>query len=177
MDHFSVAFTGPQSSMASPRTLNIRPRTPSPTGTEMGAPVAVTHMPRPRPSLGESMMQRTVSPPTCWATSITWRLPSSSTSRASLSSGRSPSGKATSTTGPMTCTMVPLFSCIVRKIPFRAWIAPQSRRLTGRRKSQRHSCFAPEPAGTSSRPDHSAAWAPPTTSVISWVMADCRARL
>ena len=50
--------------MASPSTLNIRPRTPSPTGTEMGAPVAVTAMPRPSPSLGESMMQRTVPSPT-----------------------------------------------------------------------------------------------------------------
>ena len=37
---------------------------------------------------GESMMQRTVSPPTCWATSMTSRRPSSSTSRASFSSGR-----------------------------------------------------------------------------------------
>ena len=121
MDHLSLACTGPFPSMASPRTLNMRPSTPSPTGTEMGAPVAVTAMPRPRPSLGESMMQRTVSPPTCWATSMTSRRPSNSTSRASFSSGRAPPSKATSTTGPMTCTMVPCFSLIMAKSPFGRW--------------------------------------------------------
>ena len=51
--------------------------------------------------------QRPVAPPVCWAISMTWRLPSSRTSRASLISGSTPPGKATSTTGPMTCTMVP----------------------------------------------------------------------
>ncbi len=40
--------------------------------------------PRPRPSLGLSMMQRTVLPPTCWATSMTCSAPFSCTVRASL---------------------------------------------------------------------------------------------
>ncbi len=45
-----VRSTGPRSSTGSPVTLKMRPRTPSPTGTEIGAPVAVTVMPRLRPS-------------------------------------------------------------------------------------------------------------------------------
>ena len=71
MDQCSWADTAPLPSMGSPSTLNIRPNTPSPTGTEMGPPQGFTSMPRPIPSLGESMKQRTVSPPMCWATSMT----------------------------------------------------------------------------------------------------------
>ena len=46
--------------MGSPSTLNMRPSTFSPTGTEMGPPMERTSIPRPMPSLGESMKQRTV---------------------------------------------------------------------------------------------------------------------
>ena len=38
----SVASTGPFSSTGSPMTLRMRPRVPSPTGTEIGAPVSLT---------------------------------------------------------------------------------------------------------------------------------------
>ena len=112
MDHRSAAFTSPFSSMGWPSTLNIRPSTPSPTGASMVRPWPVTAAPRPSPSLGESMMQRTVSPPTCWATSITCSFPSISTVSASLISGRLPPSKATSTTGPSTCATVPFRSII-----------------------------------------------------------------
>ena len=44
-------------SMGWPRTLNIRPRTASPTGTSMVRPGALTSMPRARPSLAASMTQ------------------------------------------------------------------------------------------------------------------------
>ena len=69
--------------------------------------------------------------------------------------------KATSTTGPMTCTMVPLFSLISNPLSGMVQLPSAGRRSAG------------PPGGAL----YSAAWAPPTTSVISWVMAACRARL
>ena len=116
IDHFSAVWTGPFSSIGCPNTLNIRPNVSSPTGVSMVCPVAVTSTPRPRPSLGESMMQRTVSPPTCWATSITWSFPLIGTVSASLISGSIPPGNATSTTGPKTCATVPFRSMVLPPI-------------------------------------------------------------
>ena len=43
--------SGPSSSIGVPRTLKMRPRTPLPTGTEIGAPVFFTAWPRRRPSV------------------------------------------------------------------------------------------------------------------------------
>ena len=82
--------TGPPPSMGWPRTLNIRPRVAVPTGTSMVLSGTSTARPRARPSLGDSMMQRTVLLPTCWATSITRRPPSFSTVSSSRSRGSSP---------------------------------------------------------------------------------------
>ena len=63
MGQSSDALTGPPSSMASPSTLKMRPRVGSPTGTEMGAPVSVTSVPRARPSVVSSATARTLSSP------------------------------------------------------------------------------------------------------------------
>lgn len=121
--------------------------------------------PPANPSLGESMMQRTVSPPMCWATSITCWVSPRVTVMASLISGSLPSGKTTSTTGPKH-----LRHCA---FPFHCDFLPFYGRLPSARKRTVR-------AGVSSRRGGRSAafrWAPPTTSVISWVMAACRARL
>ncbi len=47
----------------------MRPSVPSPTGTEIGAPVLFTFMPRRRPSEDPSEMQRTMPSPSCCSTS------------------------------------------------------------------------------------------------------------
>ena len=59
-------------------------------------------MPRARPSLPASMMQRTRSLPVWEATSMTRRSPSTETARASLIRGSCPAGNLTSTTEPDT---------------------------------------------------------------------------
>ena len=100
--------TIPRLPIVSPSTLNRRPRVFSPTGTLIPAPVAVTSIPFCRPSLEASMIQRAMLLPTCWATSMTQRFPPLSTSRASLINGSSSLLlNSTSTTGPMTCTILP----------------------------------------------------------------------
>ena len=93
---------GAPPSMVSPKTLKSRPSVALPTGTRRPLPSPVTVMPRLRPSLPESMMQRTVSALKCCSTSITRRLPFSSTDSASRMRGSSPCGKRTSTTLPDT---------------------------------------------------------------------------
>ena len=50
MGYFLSNLTSPRPSTGSPVTLKMRPSTPLPTGTEMGAPVSTTSMPRFRPS-------------------------------------------------------------------------------------------------------------------------------
>ena len=47
----------------------MRPSVPLPTGTEIGAPVLFTFMPRRRPSEEPSAMQRTTPSPSCCSTS------------------------------------------------------------------------------------------------------------
>ncbi len=64
-------LTGPSSSTGSPITLSTRPRVPGPTGTEMGAPVSITFMPRTMPSVGSMLTQRTRFSPRCCCTSAT----------------------------------------------------------------------------------------------------------
>src|SRR3546814_20719039 len=50
MARTSSLWMGPRSSIGRPSTSMMRPRVPSPTGTEMGAPELATSMPRRRPS-------------------------------------------------------------------------------------------------------------------------------
>ena len=70
--------------------------------------VAVTFMPRERPSVESMEMARTVSSPMCFWVSRIKSPPSRSMVRASKILGRAtPCGKLTSTTGPMTWAMVP----------------------------------------------------------------------
>ena len=56
-------------SSGSPRVLNTWPLVTSPTGTVIGLPVSVTSAPRTRPSVGCIEMARTRLSPRCWATS------------------------------------------------------------------------------------------------------------
>ncbi len=56
-------------SRGSPSTLYTWPRTPSPTGTLIGAPVFTTGAPRVRPSVGFSAIARMMLSPMCCATS------------------------------------------------------------------------------------------------------------
>ena len=53
----------------------MRPLVCSPTGTEIGAPVSITAMPRRQPSVEDMATQRTTSLPRCWATSSTSWMP------------------------------------------------------------------------------------------------------
>ncbi|KAI8145071.1 hypothetical protein BJV82DRAFT_604776, partial [Fennellomyces sp. T-0311] len=82
----------PRSSMGSPMTLIIRPKTSLPTGMVIGAPVSTTFWPRTRPItplIPSIAMVRTVFSPKCWATSRTRRPPAWSwTSKAFKMAGR-----------------------------------------------------------------------------------------
>src|SRR5256714_5861190 len=96
------------SSMGAPITLNMRPSVSTPTGTEIGAPVATTLSPRRKPSVASMAMQRTTLSPIAPSTSSTTVRPSLIfTRRASNSSGWSPGGNSTSTTAPMTWLTLP----------------------------------------------------------------------
>jgi hypothetical protein len=67
------AFTGPRSSTGSPVTSNTRPITPSPTGTEIGAPVSWTRTPRRKPSVPDIEIARTqLSPRCCWTSRVSF---------------------------------------------------------------------------------------------------------
>src|SRR6266571_8704153 len=96
------------SSIGAPITLNMRPRVSTPTGTEIGVPVATTTSPRRKPSVASIAMRRTTLSPIAPSTSSTTLRPLFvCTSRASNSSGWSPGGKVTSTTAPMTWLTLP----------------------------------------------------------------------
>ncbi len=69
IERSSLLFTGPRSSIGRPSTSITRPRVAGPTGTEIGAPVFFTFMPRRRPSLEPSAMVRTMPSPSCCSTS------------------------------------------------------------------------------------------------------------
>src|SRR3984893_1695778 len=101
------------SSMASPITLNIRPKVSTPTGTWIGSPVASTGSPRRNPSVEAMAMQRTVLPPTSCCTSRTTFLGGFSrvvTTIASSRFGSRPGGNSTSTTAPITWLTLPIVS-------------------------------------------------------------------
>ena len=137
-------------STGSPRRLKTRPRHPSPTGTEIGAPVSTASAPLASPSVELMAMQRTTSSPICCATSATsFRSPTES-SMALFSSGSSPSANRISRTGPVTCITFPLCCSLISCYPFPVRKCPSV-------------CYAPS--------------APATISVISCVMLACRARL
>jgi len=103
---------GPASSIGRPSTSMMRPRVAWPTGTEIGAPVPLTFMPRRSPSDEPMAMVRTTPSPSCCCTSNV--RPSSapfslgSIIRASKTLGISPRGNLMSTTAPMHCTICPL---------------------------------------------------------------------
>ena len=113
MGQCGSSSTAPLPSMGRPSGSNIRPSVPSPTGEVRPWPVASTGMPLPRPSLAESMMQRTVVSLTCCVTSMVRSVPSAVTVSASCRAGSLPAVNCTSTTGPATRIIVP---CII-------WIA------------------------------------------------------
>ena len=102
--------------MVSPSTLNRRPRFFSPTGTSIPVPSEITGISFCKPSLAESMIQRTISSPICCCTSMIAFSPWLSTCSAVLIFGRGRSSNATSTTGPMTWTIFPICMCHVLSI-------------------------------------------------------------
>ena len=110
MGQCGTSSTEPLPSMGRPSGSNIRPSVASPTGAVRPWPVAVTSIPLPRPSLAESMMQRTVDSLTCCATSIVRSVPSAVTVSASCRAGSRPAVNCTSTTGPATRI---IFPCII----------------------------------------------------------------
>src|SRR5204863_5562541 len=109
----SSLLMGPASSIGRPSTSMMRPSVPLPTGTEIGAPVPFTFMPRRRPSEDPSAMQRTTPSPSCCSTSkvrpFSARLfsPESSSTSASYTPGIASRGNSMSITAPMHWTMVP----------------------------------------------------------------------
>jgi len=153
MGQWGRSSTGPLPSMGRPSGSNMRPRVPSPTGAFRPWPVAVTSIPLPRPSLAESMMQRTVVSSTCCATSMVRSVPSAVTVSASCRAGSLPPVNLTSTTGPATRIIVP---CIIQ-LPLALCCVGCVSPPTGEKHIQHYSLFC-------------TAAAPPMISVISWVM-------
>jgi hypothetical protein len=104
------------SSTGSPITFQMRPSVASPTGTEIGAPVSVTSVPRERPSVESIATARTRSSPRCCCTSAISGVvvpsgPGTSMRSAVLISGRR-SLKTASTTTPLISTIVPTFGAL-----------------------------------------------------------------
>ena len=95
-------------SMGFPRTLNIRPSVFSPTGTLIGAPVAIASIPLTRPSVEPMAIHLTVSSPRCCATSTTSSPPSfKGILMASLISGSLPPVNLMSRTALIICVIFP----------------------------------------------------------------------
>src|SRR3712207_3727610 len=91
----------------------MRPRAASPTGTAIGAPVSTISIPRIAPSVDDIATARTMLRPMCCCTSATSRIRSpasvlASSSSALYNSGSVSDSKATSSTGPMTWTILPV---------------------------------------------------------------------
>ena len=157
MGQCGTSSTEPLPSMGRPSGSNIRPSVASPTGAVRPWPVAVTSIPLPRPSLAESMMQRTVDSLTCCATSIVRSVPSAVTVSASCRAGSRPAVNCTSTTGPATRI---IFPCII-DLPRLLDVSTSPSRLA--------SCHLPW-RGEAMRKSYSCdftADAPPMISVIS----------
>ena len=93
------ALIGPTSSIGRPSTSMMRPSVAGPTGTDIGAPVFDTIMPRRRPSEEPSAMVRTLPSPSCCCTSSVSSLPS--ILRASYTRGIWSRANSTSITAPM----------------------------------------------------------------------------
>ena len=95
-------------SMGSPKTLKIRPNVFSPTGTLIGAPVAIASIPLTNPSVEPMAIHLTVSSPRCCATSTVSWLPSfNGILIASLISGSLPSVNFISRTALIICVILP----------------------------------------------------------------------
>src|SRR3954469_5995306 len=114
----SSAFTGPRSSIGRPSTSSTRPNGARPPGTESGAPVFFTFMPRRRPSVEPSAMVRTTPSPSCCSTSkvrpfSAKELPSSTSVSASYTRGIASRGNWMSMTAPMDWTILPSLTCVV----------------------------------------------------------------
>ena len=95
--------------------MNIRPRVFSPTGTLIGAPVAIASIPRTSPSVDPMAIHLTISSPRCCETSTTSSFPSLvGTLIASLISGRLPSVNLISRTAPIIWVILPiLFAMLI----------------------------------------------------------------
>ena len=112
--YFFFPFNGGSLSIALPTTLISLPRVSGPTGTSIGDPRSKTFIPLTRPSVESIATVRTLSSPRCCCTS---QISSSSIPsmlfRGILTalriSGSFPPEKSTSTTGPITCTILPSF--------------------------------------------------------------------
>ena len=94
-----------------PSTLNTRPRVASPTGTLIGAPVSSASMPRVKPSVELIAIQRVTLSPKCCITSTTKSISMSPDLPLIVTafkiSGKDSAGNSISTTGPITCTILP----------------------------------------------------------------------
>ena len=107
-----------------PITFSNRPRAASPFGITIGLPKAATFNPRRNPSVASIAIQRMVfSPRCCWHSIIKLSFPSRIISNASLIAGKSPPSlsKLTSTTGPITCIISPMFLAI-NYFDFKMWL-------------------------------------------------------
>ena len=140
-------------SIGTPRALKTWPLVTSPTGTEIGAPVSCTGAPRTRPSVGFSEMARTVLSPMWPATSRVRVRVSSPMVRSTCSalkiSGISSGANSTSTTGPMTRATRPMPPSAV---PARCGLVSAVTVIF-------------------SLLNRASALAPPTISLISWVIS------
>src|ERR1700730_5096302 len=164
MGQWSKSFPYPTSSRQSPSVLNTWPLTPSPTGTEIESPVSITSTPRTSPSVGCIEMVRTRLSPKCSATSSVNVFASDSNvtaaCRALNKAGTEPRGNSTSTTGPVIRTTRPLVSVPLEFFDFSVVAAISTSLPNGAYLAASASAFAP-----------------PTISLISWVIWAWRSRL
>ena len=99
-----------------------RPRVALPTGTLMGEPVSSTAMPRTSPSVACIATDRTVLLPMCEATSqVMWIFRALVVDLERGVDRRAFVSNVTSTTGPMTCEILPMFAM---RYPFSASAPP-----------------------------------------------------
>src|ERR1700722_11408209 len=167
MGQWSKSFPYPGSSRQSPSASNTWPLTPSPTGTEIESPVSVTSTPRTSPSVGSSEIVRTRLSPRCCATSSVSVFASASNVTSACSalnrSGTEPRGNSTSTTGPVIRTTRPLVSVPLAFFEFSVCLV-----VVAISSSLPNGAYLAASAS---------AFAPPTISLISWVIWACRSRL
>src|SRR5271156_2377942 len=152
--------------MQRPSASNTWPLTPSPTGTEIESPVLNTSTPRTSPSVGCIEMVRTRLSPRCSATSsvnvFASALNVTSACRALNSPGTEPRGNSTSTTGPVIRTTRPLVSEPFEFVDFSVCLV---------------AAISSSLPGGAYLAASASAFAPPTISLISWVIWAWRSRL